>query len=431
MSMVEPEIANNLMHEIQRIEGGTDLKRVSIISRIGMRVASADSAEMDADSDTASSSALIDLSERLTDSVEHGHLREIIVKAETGFVILLFVNEDFMLFGGVEDPLRIGFYIEYLRNAATKFAYILAGNQVTEALQKEISANLEREQRIHEQTKAPLGENFISDKSASNDMQAMEGVLDFLKDWGEEAEAPTPSKDNIIGIDQDLMFGTDGAESFEPVSISQDQMAAAQEASRSPAISSDSKTDEISEDIFAALDQIAEATPTTPIAPTHSSTPSGAITQPSQEESLPDDILAALDDVLTSTGISTPKKREKKETSYPYGIPIYKDEVPPVPLTDYVTFEIGSLTAEPSSHAEVAPNQPPTQASFAPIQEPIAPEIKLKEDGTPDFDNIGSEYDDYDIDIEEDQMLEALQALDMDQSKPEPKPKTKKNPFLR
>lgn len=406
MSMVEPDIANNLMQEIRRIESGTDLKRVSIISRIGMRVASADSAEMDADSDTASSSALIDLSERLTDSVEHGHLREILVKAETGFVILLFVNEDFMLFGGIEDPLRIGFYIEYLRNAATKFAYILAGNQVTEALQREISANQDREQRLQEEAKAPFAGNFKSDKNVSNDMQAMEGVLDFLKDWGEEAEAPTPSKDNIVGIDQDLMFGTGGAESFEPVPISQDQMAAAQDLSGSSSVSPENTGDEIPEDVFAALDQIAEATPAA------QSTPS----QPLNEDSLPDDILAALDDVLISTGVAAPKKREKKDIRYPYGIPIYKDEVPPVPLEDYVSFEVGSLTASP--------------AEVAPTQETLTPELKLKADGTPDFDSIGSEYDDYDLEIEEDQMLEALAAMDMDQSKPEPKPVSKKNPFL-
>ena len=414
--MVEPGIANNLMKEIQRIEGGTDLKRVSIISRIGMRVASCDSAEMDADSDTASSSALIDLSERLTDSVEHGHLREIIVKAETGFVILLFVNEDFMLFGGVEDPLRIGFYIEYLRNAATKFAFILAGNQITEALQREINANQDREQRLQEESKASLSANFKSDKNVSNDMQAMEGVLDFLKDWGEEAEAPAPSKDNIIGIDQDLMFGTAGAESFEPVPISQEQIATAQEASITQPITSESKADEIPDDVFAALDQIAEATPS--VAPA----------QPSNEDSLPDDILAALDDVLISTGVAAPKKREKKELSYPYGIPIYKDEVPPVPLNDYVSFEIGSLTAEPTQ-AEVVQTQAPAQASFAPTQEVITPELKLKADGTPDFDNMGSEYDDYDVEIEDDQMLQAL--ADMESSKPEPKPAPKKkNPFL-
>ena len=285
MAMISADIGNALMEEIQRIERGTDLKRVSIISRIGMRVASVDSAEMDADAETASSSALIDLSERLTDSVEHGHLREIIVKAETGFVILLFVNEDFMLFGGVENPLRIGFYIEYLRNAATKFAYILAGNQVTEALQKEINANQDREQRLKEEAKAPIGENFKSDKNASNDMQAMQGVLSFLSDWGDEADAPTPSENNIVSIDQDLMFGTGGMDSLDPVPITPDQLTAAVNqavpindpsmATIEPSISMDSaETDEISEDIFAALDQIAEASqPSTPT-PTPSPSPS-------------------------------------------------------------------------------------------------------------------------------------------------------------
>ena len=44
---------------------------------------------------------LIELSERLTGSLNHGHLREILVRADSGFVILQFINKEYMLFHSI------------------------------------------------------------------------------------------------------------------------------------------------------------------------------------------------------------------------------------------------------------------------------------------------------------------------------------------
>ena len=114
--MIGEETAHALMMEIQRVERGTDLKRVAVISRIGMAIATSTSDTMNADAETASSSALIDLADRLSSSVDHGGLREILVKADSGYIILQFINEEYMIFGGISNPNRIGYYMEYLRN---------------------------------------------------------------------------------------------------------------------------------------------------------------------------------------------------------------------------------------------------------------------------------------------------------------------------
>ncbi len=438
--MVEPVTAESLMHEIQRIESGTDLKRVAVISRIGMKIATSTSAEMDADAETASSSALIDLAERLCESVDNGSLREILVKSDSGFVILQFVNDEYMLFGGIENPLRVGFYMEYLRNAAHKFAFILAGNQVTDELKKEIEANRDRDLRIHQEAKASLADNFKMDKTQNQDIEAMEGVLDFLKDWGDEELAPQPNQNNIVGIDQDMMFGMDD---LAPTPITPDLITKAQDVSlnsqdeeKSGSISpeiqpqthapviSDSEEDNL-DDILAALDDISESTPslepTTPAQPISPEPTFSVQKTPSIQEEvggLPDDILAALDDIADLAASPVKSTKSKKKEVLPYGVIVYDGEVPPVALEDYVSFEIGSLTPKSEEQDNVSQEvyiQEPQiiQASESRQVDPFTTELKLNADGTPNFNVVSSEYDDSDLNIEEDAMLQALAELDL------------------
>ncbi len=420
MVEIEHGTSNALMLEIQKIENGTDLKNLSVISRIGMRIANSKSAEMDADSETASSSALIDLAERLTNSVNNGGLREILVRSSSGFVILQFINDQFMLFGGIETPLRIGYYMEYLRNIAHRFAYILAGNQITKELKKEIDANYEREARLRAEAKAPIAANFSMDKNSSADMEAMEGVLDFLKDWGEEEGTPaiTQSQNNVVGIDNDMMFKMGN---FGPTSISQDQINEAKNVAtsltkKSKKVSSD---EESLEDIFAALDHIAESTVSSnPMTGSNASnlTISTKNATKMENQRLPEDILATLDGITDTAPKQMSSNKANNQEKYPYGIPIYDGEVPPVPLKDYISFEVGTLTATEATSTQNSIQFSQKSHEYAeqePVKDPYTANVKHLDDGTPDFNSMSSEYDDIDLDIEEDAMLQALAELDM------------------
>jgi len=347
---------------------------------------------MNADAETASSSALIDLAERLSTSVNHGDLREILVKADSGFVILQFINDEYMIFGGISNPLRIGYYMEYLRNEAHKFAYILAGNKVTDELQKEIDAERDREERLKREAKAPIAKDFKMDKDTSDDIKAMEGVLSFLKDWGSDETAPGPNEQNIVSIDKDMMFGLDD---LAPEPISQEQISSAQE------VSGKTETSDQEVDLLALVDNKPSAV----------------------EKGLPDDILSALNEIseTTNTTVVSSKTEHvaKEKSNLPYGIPIFENEVPPVPLDDYINFEIGTLTGTAKSSQTVpqttSQHQTPDQAapvSSASDYDPFTTNLKLKADGTPDFDAMASEYDDVDLNIEEDAMLDALNDLE-------------------
>ncbi|MHA1733493.1 MAG: roadblock/LC7 domain-containing protein, partial [Promethearchaeota archaeon] len=104
-----PETASVVMEKLAQIEETTDLENLSVINRTGMRLATSKSAEMDADATTASSSALIDLGEKMAQSVNHGDLREILLRNEMGYGILMAISEDLMIFGTLTAAYKIGY----------------------------------------------------------------------------------------------------------------------------------------------------------------------------------------------------------------------------------------------------------------------------------------------------------------------------------
>ena len=81
---MEPEIQEKLMQILAVEEEKTDLDNLAVLIRVGMKVASATSAELDADATSASSTALIDLGLRLSQATAQGSLMEIILNNVSG-----------------------------------------------------------------------------------------------------------------------------------------------------------------------------------------------------------------------------------------------------------------------------------------------------------------------------------------------------------
>ncbi len=76
MSTLTDTIREKMMNILKEEEEKTDLDNLSVLSRVGMKVASATSSELDADSISASSTALIDLGVRLSEATAHGALKK-------------------------------------------------------------------------------------------------------------------------------------------------------------------------------------------------------------------------------------------------------------------------------------------------------------------------------------------------------------------
>lgn len=202
---LSPQIQNRLMEILQIEEEKTDLEQLSVLSRIGMKVASAKSAELDADAISASSTALIDLGIRLSQSVEHGALREILLHNEKGYGILMAVNDEYLIFGALADVLKIGYYMGYLREIARKINELISGGELTEMAINLQEEELKKMQAEKEKIQAEMGEGILK-PSAKEDQKAIEATLQFLKSWGAEGEEEEIVQNNIVSIPQSMMM---------------------------------------------------------------------------------------------------------------------------------------------------------------------------------------------------------------------------------
>ena len=121
MSEIAPEIQQKMMQLLAVEEQKTDLDNLAVLSRVGMKVASATSAELDADATSASTTALIDLGLRLSDATAHGALLEIILHNAAGYSILMAISDEYVVFGGLRNAQRIGFRLLSVLNETARF----------------------------------------------------------------------------------------------------------------------------------------------------------------------------------------------------------------------------------------------------------------------------------------------------------------------
>jgi predicted regulator of Ras-like GTPase activity (Roadblock/LC7/MglB family) len=185
-------------------EDRTDLENLAVLSRIGMKVASAVSSELDADATSASSTALIDLGLRLSEATAHGALTEIILHNTSGYSIILAINDEYLVFGGLKNVYRIGYYLGYLRELAKKLNILISGDEITD-----MTLSLEESERIKlrkEQEEEEITE--IVKPSVEEDKAALDDLLGFLDDWEKEGteieEIEATTENNVVSIPKSI-----------------------------------------------------------------------------------------------------------------------------------------------------------------------------------------------------------------------------------
>ncbi|NMC05847.1 MAG: hypothetical protein GYA24_11575 [Candidatus Lokiarchaeota archaeon] len=200
MSIKIPEsVQKELATILRSMEETTELTRCVVVTRTGIKIAP----DMDADSYSASSAALIDLGERVVASLEHGTLEELVINAIGGYVILAAVGTDYMLLGATSAALKMGYYLPYVRKKAWDLENIIYGAKPASLpdvpAQKIKGLEAPRsplQQPVSTAGAKPDGKITMSDIKAA-DMQAMNDVLaafdefgindDFTKSLGNEA----------------------------------------------------------------------------------------------------------------------------------------------------------------------------------------------------------------------------------------------------
>ena len=220
MSALAEDIRVKMMSILRQEEERSDLDNLAVISTVGMKVASSNSPELDADAVSASSTALIDLGLRLSEATNHGALKEIVLHNNAGYCILMAINEEYIVFGGLKAVYRIGYYLGYLRELAKKLSILISGEEITE-----IALSLKEEElKRKEKQKEKAGETNIILPSAEEDKQAMDELLGFLDDWDKEEMEAMGVEDfeeletnNIVSIPKSIATGI--PKSNEVVSI--------------------------------------------------------------------------------------------------------------------------------------------------------------------------------------------------------------------
>jgi len=204
MSSLVQGIRENMMKILRIEEDKTDLENLAVLSRVGMKVASSTSYELDADATSASSTALIDLGLRLSEATAHGALTEIILHNTSGYSIILAINDEYLVFGGLKNVYRIGYYLGYLRELALKLNILISGEEITEmtlSLEESERAKLREEQEKEEVV-------AIVKPSIEEDKAALDGLLGFLDNWEKEGgdieDLEAKNENNIVSIPSSL-----------------------------------------------------------------------------------------------------------------------------------------------------------------------------------------------------------------------------------
>ncbi|MFX0059221.1 MAG: hypothetical protein ACFE85_01625 [Candidatus Hodarchaeota archaeon] len=199
MSSLAQDIRDKMMEILRNEEDKTDLGNLAVLSRVGMKVASSNSSELDADATSASSTALIDLGLRLSEATAHGALTEIILHNTSGYSILLAINDEYIVFGGLKNVYRIGYYLGYLRDLAKKLNLLISGDEITE-----MTLSLEESEKQKLRGFQEEESEILVKPSAEQDKAALDGLLGFLDNWEKEGmdveEIETSSENNIVSI---------------------------------------------------------------------------------------------------------------------------------------------------------------------------------------------------------------------------------------
>ena len=202
MSSIDPDIREKMMHVLKDEETKTDLENLAVLSRVGMRVASSTSSELDADATSASSTALIDLGLRLNQATDHGALTEILLHNSSGYSILIAINEEYIVFGGLSVLYRIGYYLGYLRELARKLNKLISGDEETEMV---LSLDTPELRKIEEEAAAA---SILKKPSVEQDKAALDDLLGFLDDWEKEdkefEELEATDVTNIVSIPKSI-----------------------------------------------------------------------------------------------------------------------------------------------------------------------------------------------------------------------------------
>ncbi len=124
---ISQEILDELMRSLERLENSTDLEGSAVVSKTGLRIASSETADVVWDIYSASPATLISLGEKISQGLDQGELRDIVIRGTKGYTIILVGSADnnFMLFTNCKKGYKLGYYFHKIRKSFREMEPVL------------------------------------------------------------------------------------------------------------------------------------------------------------------------------------------------------------------------------------------------------------------------------------------------------------------
>jgi len=124
---ISQEILDELMRNLEKLEVSTDLEGTAVVSKTGLRIASSETADVVWDKQSTIPATLISLGEKISQGLEQGELRDIVIRGTKGYTIILVgaADNNFMLFTRCQKGYKLGYYFHKIRKAFREMEPIL------------------------------------------------------------------------------------------------------------------------------------------------------------------------------------------------------------------------------------------------------------------------------------------------------------------
>ena len=134
---LKKELQIKLMRHLEKLESSTDLEGTAIITKTGLRIASSSmgNPEITADLHSAGPAALISLGEKLSQGLEYGELRDIVITGDQGYTIITVggPGTKFMLLTHCRKESKLGYYFHRLQKSYRELMPLLEDVAISSA----------------------------------------------------------------------------------------------------------------------------------------------------------------------------------------------------------------------------------------------------------------------------------------------------------
>ncbi|MCP4763868.1 MAG: hypothetical protein GY870_19005 [archaeon] len=132
---IDKELQIELMKHLEKLESSTDLEGTAIISKTGLRIASAGEASTKTDLHSAGPAAIISLGEKLSQGLNNGDLDQIVITGDDGYTIMTVGDESthFLLLTHCKKESKLGYYFHRLKKSYFELNLLLKDVKITQA----------------------------------------------------------------------------------------------------------------------------------------------------------------------------------------------------------------------------------------------------------------------------------------------------------